>query len=248
MKNKGKANIVIGLSLACIITSFFANATFAKYISAIDATDEARVAKWDINIEKVTKVDLFQDSYIDENDGHSYVNSLSECANIANGSERPEGCLKVLAPGTKGEYTFEVTGIAETNSTIRVEFPKVVDTVHRIKYCWDSCDVYTTYDLEDLATTIEESFETKNKVYSAGETIKEKHTIYWEWTFNEGEYVEPLGGIDGTTICDGTTKDCDKKDTNLGTSAIINKGETSYDGQAKVELEVKAYAMQTKDA
>ncbi len=116
MKNK-KMGILAVLVMLVAVTLNAVGGTYAKYISAYDMTDEARVAKWDFRNEATNTVDLFQSSYT--KDGYSYVASSD--------------ASKVVAPGTEGEYSYKITGTAETN----YKATKTVKVLNRIAIVGD---------------------------------------------------------------------------------------------------------------
>ena len=132
MKSKKRIIIILSL-LAEVITTFFMSNTFAKYISAIDLADEARVAKWDIAINKLSRqdIDLFSDSYLNNS-----IKSL-------NGD-------KVVAPGASGEYKFEIVGQPEVRYRIIIDVDpdNTYDDIEQIDYYLDGDGPYT---LDELA-------------------------------------------------------------------------------------------------
>lgn len=108
-----------GLLMAVAITASSVAGTYAKYISQVDYTDEARVAKFYLNGagEATQTIDLFAKSYArTEKDGKVvYVNSLKDD--------------KVIAPGTTGEAIFQVSGEFETAYQTFIKFDGAKDVV-----------------------------------------------------------------------------------------------------------------------
>ena len=106
---KKKMTVLGVLALAVAITASQVGGTYAKYISSYGTTDQARVAKWDFNETNTNTVDLFQQSYTNENG--TFVAS--------------KDAYKVVAPGTEGEYSYSVKGTAEVNfkvvNTLKIE-------------------------------------------------------------------------------------------------------------------------------
>ena len=93
-----KMSILTVLVMLVTVTAYSVSGTYAKYTSKIDMTDEARVAKWELLLDgnKVTteqNINLFAESYSFKND--VYVQTLTAGENV-------------VAPGTTGEYTFEL--------------------------------------------------------------------------------------------------------------------------------------------
>ncbi len=97
---KKKMGILGGLVMAAVVTGYSVAGTYAKYISAFDMADEARVAKWSFNDTATREVDLFQSSYTYGDNGIVVASKDAD---------------KVVAPGTEGEYVYNIEGTAETN-------------------------------------------------------------------------------------------------------------------------------------
>lgn len=104
---KKKSMMLGGLLAAVVVTAYSVSGTYAKYISQVDLTDEARVAKFELTatdkdgnkLEGSNVIDLFANSYV--NNGKTYVKAV-------NNTDR------VIAPGTKGTYTLNLDGEMET--------------------------------------------------------------------------------------------------------------------------------------
>lgn len=113
MKKKG--TILAGLLLATIVTGYSVAGTYAKYTSAIDLTDEARVAKWSFALKDANtdghdgahKLNLFSSSYYPNGDDTKkvYVRALNNTD-------------QVVAPGTLGMAEFQLDGAIETAFTV----------------------------------------------------------------------------------------------------------------------------------
>lgn len=116
-----KKNTVLGvLLLAVVITSYSVSGTYAKYISKVGGTDDARVAEWSFNSKG--DFDLFKSSYSHE-DGTSYVKSLN-CEFNDDGTVKEGTCDDIVAPGTKGEYSFQLVNgdfISEVNYMLTMD-------------------------------------------------------------------------------------------------------------------------------
>lgn len=265
MNKKGKI-FCLCLLTACIITSFGVSATFAKFVSKVDITDEARVAKWGLNV--THEVDLFKDSYtkgIDE-DEYAYVESLSSCA-ANRDPEHPYAdgenpCYKVIAPGTEGKYTFTITGKPETNYRIIAKMvedsessedyeyaPKTSSNDKlmqgRIIYTFSSTavdDVYITNNLNELISFIENIY-IPTKVYPAGEEINDTVTIKWVWAFSQEEYMSKIS-------CEGANNTCifydfDEQGNIIGELGDVYKADDKIDTglgeKAQIEKGSKGY-------
>lgn len=167
MKNTRKV-LVGALALLTVVSMGAMSGTYARYTSDIvDATDTARVAKWNIN--KVTKVDLFKDSYL---------------------SDAIKSTDKVVAPGASGSYEFGLAGgEVETNYTINATITGTDtindDTYAPIVYTLDGTE-YTSID--DLTAAIEALY--AGKVFAAGTISESKHTIGWSWALDAADEAD----------------------------------------------------------
>ena len=195
---KRKLTIIFCLVMITLISLFSVSGTYAKYISSIDASDEARVAKWGMNITR--DVDLFSDSYLND-DGVEVVKSK-------NGDN-------VVAPGTSGEYTFTITGVPETNYTLNLEVLEAIDTVGRITYQYDNYSA--TNSIQWLKYLMENSLREEN-VYPANKPLPERtstHTIKWWWNFYESDDIDKID----TSI--GESAIIDRNDPNYNDQPMV---------------------------
>lgn len=203
---KKKTIIATVILFSVIATSFFVSGTFAKYTLTMTGTDNARVAKWGINI--TNEVDLFRSS--------TYENV----------KKSDDDKLTIIAPGTKGSYTFTVTGEPETSYRLKVKVLEKKDDTGRLKFYLNGRYVGDIYDLADAI----ESLYPPNQIYKPNTIANVKQTIGWEWEFEE---TDP----DTNTLFD-------KTDTTFGVNAITDKDQSEYDNQAKVTLTVAVTAEQ----
>lgn len=229
---KKKMTILTALVLSVFITGYSVSGTYAKYVSKIDRTDDARVAKWEIGLTNTNQtIDLFKDSY--DFDGHEVVRSL--------------GTDDVVAPGTDGKYTFQLTGNIETNYKIKINVENDSDNnvvlkddtgaviYSPIKFYLDTDAGLTTaaidaksaanasdgwFDFTTLVNKLNALYSgDTTTVYGPGQVTAPAQTIYWKWDF------------------DGAETDHDK-DTTLGENSASHK----------VKLHFTIKAEQTQDA
>ena len=181
---KGKVLIAILLSFT-LITAHCISGTFARYTSGMSTTDQARVARWGLNVDN--EVDLFSESVIKGLNGES--------TNEDN----------IIAPGTSGEYTFVISGTAETAYKVDIDVEVEDFTNGRIHYYLDNQDLGYGEDGIQLFTSILESMLSNGKVYAPGCDLFNagdgEHTIGWKWEYEE---VDTDGNL------------YDAVDTNLG--------------------------------
>ena len=169
MKNI-KMFAIAALLVAVAVTSYSVSGTYAKYTTTLaEQTDSARVAKWEFN-QTQNIANLFKASY------DSDVNAP----------------VDVVAPGTSGEYSFNLSGVTETNYTL-VANVVASDTINTntyapIVYTLDSHAVTDqnadgVVDATDLAKAITALYD-PDKVYAAGTVSESVHTIGWSWAID----------------------------------------------------------------
>lgn len=193
-----------GLLMAVAVTGYSVSGTYAKYISSIDVADDARVAKWDFNTDQ--KFDLFTSSYSltnAEGNKYTYVQSLNCNA---------EGvCDEVVAPGTHGTATIEISGQTETNYKLSFDvkdyYNNVVvpagvagnDTgknyspvIFNVRY-FDETGYQPVSemgtDLEAVLTKINEKLEGMVFAPDADGNAKHFLEISWSWAFDKYDYI-----------------------------------------------------------
>jgi len=171
-----------GLLMAVAMTAYSVSGTYAKYISKIDITDEARVAKWDFyavgsgkdctfnestnswTCKRIEKLDLFGSSYTFN--GTEYVKSFDGD--------------NVIAPGTKGEYQVNFGGAMEVRHDFKLDFSVE-----------DGKEVSVTYDVNaDGSLTI---YDKDSETQGAN-------------TYNPITYTISLWDTDGKTYVNATGK------------------------------------------
>ena len=119
MKNRKNSTLRIagGLLALVMVTSCFVGGTFAKYTTAADATESARVAKF--GVEVGISGGAFETSYNKDS-----ATSIAETVVSSNGD-------KLAAPGTQDEnaVTFTIKGAPETAVRVQVGMDDMQDIV-----------------------------------------------------------------------------------------------------------------------
>ncbi len=103
------------LLVAVMLTTCAISGTFAKYVTADDVNDSARVAKW--GVEVTATGDLFAENYINAAGGNVAATS-GELTVISSAAPQDN----VVAPGTKNEtgMTFTIKGTPEVDTQVSV--------------------------------------------------------------------------------------------------------------------------------
>jgi len=245
---KRKSMVLGVLLLAVMVTSYSVCGTYAKYVSSIDYTDEARVARWDFNIQETSTVDLFQSSYTTTDDNGTYTYVASKDA------------AKVVAPGTKGEYTYVLSGTAETNfkvssTTTLVNNVAIIDNSARpadwdygmiqynpLEFSFDGGNTWvkTTELVKDengkiIGLTV--SQKDLSKVYAANSNVNEGHSIMWQWPFEakDAEITYNYNDNDDTVLGLRAVEDNDLK-----ISATISTSVVQTEERAEAQANVSA--------
>lgn len=252
MKKKG--TILGGLLLATIVTGYSVAGTYAKYVSAIDVTDTARVAQWNIDLsenEELKSFNLFDKTYTD-------VNSDND---------------KVVAPGTSGQYPFTLsansnntktevdyqfrfevieTAITEDGKTIPATANTVVTTDTNYSPLRFRLGVKGANDTASAAYTFY-SAENENKGWLSFDELKdaledETNTVFttdkqfvieWYWFFDEAE-ATAVTGLNKTELAAARIVTNNEEDTKLGKLAA-----TDTANAPRVTISVKVVAEQT---
>lgn len=230
---KKKMAILATLLIAVVGTGFSVSGTYAKYVSEINLSDDARVAKWQIGLGTGIneKLDLFHESY--DYDGNTVVKALSRDL-VKEGEDTADTLDNVVAPGTKGQYTFSLDGIIETNYTLKVnatgtngvklayQEDETVDGVtSTVTKNYDPIKFYvSTSKTEDIDTvsadklmTFEQLLTTLNGLYSGttntvfapGTVDNTEYTIYWKWDFEVDDATNKLDTKLGNEIAKDPT-------------------------------------------
>lgn len=170
------------LLVLTLITSCFVGGTFAKYTTSNTGKDNARVAKFGVEI-SATGSDAFSTFY-DSKESATVKSSNTD---------------KVVAPGTKGSFTAAtVTGSPEVS--VKVTNEGTVDlgdnwTASGVYYCPLEVTVGTTTlkgtdaeytNVQEFEAAIKKKIDDTTKDYAAGTSINGNESIpaiSWEWKF-----------------------------------------------------------------
>ena len=216
---KGKRLIIL-LLCSTLITAHFTSGTYAKYTSSMDTTDTARTARWGINVEN--EVDLFKESVIKGLNGSSINDD------------------NIIAPGTSGEYTFVISGTAETAYKIDIDAEVKDYTNSRIKcYLDDRYAGSGEEGINKLKGLLENLL--SGTIYPAGHSLEKDgiHKIGWKW-----EYEEQM---DDGNLYDAVDTDLGNKvDTYLKDATTSSEDFTPSENAPGVKMTVKITATQVE--
>lgn len=213
MKNK-KMGFVAVLVMLVAVTLYSVGGTYAKYISAFDASDEARVAKW--NVGTLTKdgdeldfnqeFSLFKNSYTYDEDG-LVAWTIDENGNQCDA----DTCDNIVAPGSHGRFTFKLAGETETAFKVTVKLDDEdlgIDSYNNIvlgsgdtkydpiRFTVDGGFTWVTFD--GLEAALQEAINYalynggdsmsnlggQDNVFNPGKFTTGEISIYWSWAFD----------------------------------------------------------------
>jgi hypothetical protein len=194
---QNRKTILIALLILAVATTSAFVGTLAKYVTSSTGSDEAMVAKFELNIPNT--INLFSESY-------TSVKSDEEGK-------------KVIAPGTSGQYSFEVTGTSEVayrvNANVAVTYSDGWNGYKPLRF---SINGTKWTNLEDFNVNLSNAL--ASGVMAPGQEYERTQTIYWEWPFY-------------------STDEYDVKDTLVGKSAATQTA-------PKVNISVEAIAVQSE--
>lgn len=212
MKKNAMMRLASVLLIAVLISTSAISGTYAKYVTADDASDSARVAKFGVVV--TADGSLFADTYIDA--------PSTDAAAITVDSDDGD---KVVAPGTNNEanaFTFSITGQPEVDVEVKVVvtdadedvflkaatgLPKMTtgatdDTFdltadyYPVKYTLtkQGTAVVSDVTMAELKTALEGISVTKVDANQDLGTLFGKYEISWKWEFVGNDDADTLLG------------------------------------------------------
>ena len=173
------------LILAIAITGTLIG-TLARYVTSGEVGDDADAAKFGLNIP--TTIDLFSDSY-------------------TNVKADVDG-KKIIAPGTTGQYKFEVTGTSEVayrvSANISVEYSEAWSEYAPLEFSLNGNDWFKLEPFKLLLSSALES-----EVMAPNTPYASTQTFYWKWPFHVSDENDirdtEMGAIAATGVAPSVT-------------------------------------------
>ena len=173
--------------LTMISTCAFAT-TFAKYATSGSASDDARVAKWGVEVTATGADDLFADDY------NGKVTSSTED--------------DVVAPGTSGSLAdFTVSGEPEVD--VKVTYSATLTltgwTIGSGDEATDYCPIVITVNgteckgntMAALKSAVEAAVAAQSATVETGNPITDSLVVTWSWAFDGDDLKDTeLGNLD----------------------------------------------------
>ncbi len=111
MRKNKVMRVASALLVAVLLSTCAISGTFAKYVTTNSGSDSARVAKFGVVINIDNDLGLFDTAYAKTDS--AYTGTLSV---------KSESTDQLVAPGTKGSMTFNITGMPEVATRVSVNF------------------------------------------------------------------------------------------------------------------------------
>ena len=221
MKKNTMMRVASALLVAVLMTTCAISGTFAKYTTADDATDKARVAKWGV---EVTAFDnsSFKTEYTNTEDTVT-VKSSTEDKLVAPGTEDAEGVTFTISgtPEVATKATVEMTIMNDvflkyTEDEEEKTYTPVVFTLS-VK---DANGGYSNYTevasgtLADIEKFLEQTYTTNGVVnFGVNEVLDAEYKLTWAWEFESGKDAldTQLGDIAADTTAKQVTDDYSTK-------------------------------------
>ncbi len=211
MKKNRFIKLASGLLVLCLMTTCVIGATLAKYTTAKDTQDSARVAKWGVRITAVAN-SAFKTEY--NKDDNSYKKGAVTVKSSADDK-------KVVAPGTSGSaaqislsgtpevavrLSFALTDVKEVNLTAGAYTNTDGATVtlgsdyYPIKWTLKENDTNVTDAVDLTLADMAEFLRGYTVDYAPNTNLSETvptYTLSWAWAFNVNENNDKADSILG---------------------------------------------------
>ena len=222
MKKNRFLKVASAMIILCLITTCAVSATFAKYTTAGSATDQARVAKWGV------EVTMDADP--------AFANEYSKTTNVI--TVKSVDDANVVAPGTSssevdGGLKFAITGKPEVKTNIDIAFTVTSDVYLKAGTYYDGTKAtketdgvksYATFNLAkdyypvvftlkqtkaagatvnvelatgNLATIkafLDDYSDGPDNIYAPNTDLGAEFELTWEWAFGTNDAADTLLG------------------------------------------------------
>lgn len=172
MKKNIMMRIASVLMIAVLLTTCVISGTFAKYVSEVTATTSVKVASWDVVFGNLTE-DPETHNY-----SFNFFDTLIDTASLNGEAETDvDTSEKLIAPGTKGSFTFNITNNSEVTAKIEIVIKNLPAALtQKIDFSSDNATI--TLDGTTLTVTA---------FNLAAKSSVKPVTIDWEWAYETGD-------------------------------------------------------------
>ena len=178
------AIIVLALTMIALI---LVAGTYAKYTSSGSGTDSVKVAKWSF---KVGDKDI---TTATESFTFDLFKTIKDSDGNANETDVKAG--KIIAPGTSGEFSFDVENTSEVNAKYSLSYTVTNDGNIPVEFSVDDGPWVSALDSKNVT----------DKAIAMG--VKETVKVKWRWAY------------EGGSSTNFKTSQTDNTDTALGVTA-----------------------------
>lgn len=186
------ATILGVLMVLVLLTTCLVGGTFAKYVSRATASDSARVALWDWEIDDV--------DVVTDNSTKTFTCDLFSAVKDTGGADDEEDISiadgSIIAPGTSGSIEIKIKNLSEVDGTYEIDFTLTNADNIPIEFALDGTTTWKS-DISDLDIAAAELVNT---------TGTHTHIIYWRWvigadaTADEADTHLGIAGIATVTV------------------------------------------------
>lgn len=183
MKKNRMMRLAAILLVCVLLSTSVISGTFAKYTTQASATDAARVAKWDIQINgsqmqatHTFAFDLFN-TIVDTKDGNGETDIKATDGSI-------------IAPGTKGQMSFTLKNDSEVTASYAIVFGMTETEDIPVQFSLTGENGTWTDDICNLNFNV--------PIANIGD--EQTVTVYWQWDFEGDDTALGLKGTDVITI------------------------------------------------
>ena len=157
--SKSKKVIILLAILIALVLSFIGGQTFSKYISEVEGTGIAEVARWSFKVNG-------------QNEEVQTINLASTCDDETLIDNK-------IAPGTKGSFDIVVDGSgSDVGIDYQISFENESNKPQNLKFKYEDVEYNSITDLETaLRGTINADDEEKTRAL----------TVNWEWAYETGK-------------------------------------------------------------
>lgn len=172
-----KKNKVLLLGIITVFVAIFSltlvSGTWAKYTSTVSGTDTAKVAKWEW---KVSDLEVKQ-GMTSTNFKFALFDTIND---TKTGGAETNVKENLIAPGTSGEFSFNIANLSEVNAKYYITFEVTQDgTAPKVPLKFKLNDAA---DWSDTLTGIAEGAALPIAMESGTGTVR----VQWQWAFEGG--------------------------------------------------------------
>lgn len=175
MKKNSVTKFAILLLALTMIAVMLVSGTYAKYTSTTNYTDTAVVARWNVSSAVASgSHDIFAESEIYDTNGVSdFTVAGTVDTDVKNATT---GNNAIIAPGTWGKMSFELTNDSDVNATYAVAF--TITNESNVPLQWSSDGTNWSSTLTDITSTA--------IAMNGNATVN----VYWKWVFDGNDSTD----------------------------------------------------------